>query len=69
MTAPQHVDVSIAEISRDIKYIVKRLDEGSTRFDMVEARVEKLEGHVNKLYGGLIIASFIVPVVLRFMEK
>jgi len=42
MTAPaSNVDVAIAEISRDIKYIAKRLDEGTVRFDMVEARVAK----------------------------
>jgi hypothetical protein len=70
MTAPaSNVDVAIAEISRDIKYIAKRLDEGTVRFDMVEARVAKLEDHVNRLYGGLVLASIVVPVVLRFMEK
>jgi hypothetical protein len=70
MTAPsQNVDVAIAEISRDIKYIAKRLDEGSLRFDMVEARVTKLEDHVNRLYGGLILASVVVPIALRLMEK
>jgi len=48
MTVPSpNVEVAIAEISRDIKYIAKRLDEGTVRFDMVEARVAKLEDHVN----------------------
>ena len=38
MTTPsQNVDVAIAEISRDIKYIAKRLDDGALRFDMIEA--------------------------------
>jgi hypothetical protein len=70
MTAPgSNVDVAIAEISRDIKYIAKRLDDGALRFDMIEARVSKLEDHVNRLYGGLVLASIVVPVVLRFMEK
>jgi hypothetical protein len=70
MTAPsQNVDVAIAEISRDIKYIAKRLDEGGVRFDMVEARVAKLEDHVNRLYGGLVLASVAVPIILKFMEK
>ena len=65
----QSVDVSIAEISRDIKYIAKRLDDGALRFDMIEARVAKLEDHVNRLYGGLVLASILVPIVLKFMEK
>ena len=70
MTAPsQNVDVAIAEIGKDIKYIAKRLDDGSLRFDMVEARVSKLEDHVNRLYGGLILASVVVPIALRLMEK
>ena len=70
MTAPgSSVDVAIAEISRDIKYIAKRLDDGALRFDMIEARVSKLEDHVNRLYGGLVLASIVVPIVLRFMEK
>jgi hypothetical protein len=70
MTAPaSNVDVAIAEISRDIKYIAKRLDDGALRFDMIEARVSKLEDHVNRLYGGLVLASIVVPIVLRFMEK
>ena len=70
MTAPaSNVDVAIAEISRDIKYIAKRLDEGTVRFDMIEARVSKLEDHVNRLYGGLVLASIVVPIALKFMEK
>ena len=68
-TPPPHVDVSIAEISRDIKYIAKRLDDGALRFDMIEARVAKLEDHVNRLYGGLVLASVTVPIILKFMEK
>lgn len=70
MTAPaSNVDVAIAEISRDIKYIAKRLDDGALRFDMIEARVSKLEDHVNRLYGGLVLASIVVPIALKFMEK
>ena len=70
MTAPAHnVEVSIAEISRDIKYIAKRLDDGALRFDMIAARVSKLEDHINRLYGGLVLASVVVPIALRLMEK
>jgi len=70
MTTPaQNVEVAIAEISRDIKYIAKRLDDGTMRFDLVEARVAKLEDHVNRLYGGLVLASVVVPIALKFMEK
>lgn len=70
MTVPsQNVDVAIAEISKDIKYIAKRLDDGALRFDMIEARVSKLEDHVNRLYGGLVLASVVVPIALKFMEK
>jgi len=70
MTTPTHsVEVAIAEISRDIKYIAKRLDEGGVRFDMIEARVAKLEDHINRLYGGLVLASVAVPIILKFMEK
>jgi hypothetical protein len=70
MTVPQHsVEVAIAEISRDIKYIAKRLDDGALRFDMIEARVAKLEDHVNRLYGGLVLASILVPIALRLMER
>jgi len=70
MTAQSpNVEVAIAEISRDIKYIAKRLDEGTVRFDMVEARVAKLEDHVNRLYGGLVLASIVVPIALKFMEN
>jgi len=70
MTVPsQNVDVAIAEIGKDIKYIAKRLDEGAVRFEMIEARVTKLEDHVNRLYGGLILASVVVPIALRLMEK
>jgi hypothetical protein len=70
MTAPpQNVDVAIAEIGKDIKYIAKRLDDGALRFDMIEARVSKLEDHINRLYGGLVLASVVVPIALRLMEK
>jgi len=68
-TTPQNVDVAIAEIGKDIKYIAKRLDDGALRFEMIEARVSKLEDHVNRLYGGLVLASVVVPIALKFMEK
>ena len=38
-------------------------------FDMIEERVAKLEDHVNRLYGGLVLASILVPIALRLMEK
>jgi len=68
MTAQSpNVEVAIAEISRDIKYIAKRLDEGTVRFDMVEARVAKLADHVNRMYGGLVLAPLVVPMALTFV--
>ena len=33
------VEVSIAEIAKDIKYIIKRLEEGTVRFEVIEAQL------------------------------
>jgi len=63
--SPHNVEVSIAEIGKDIKYIAKRLDDGALRFDMIEARVSKLEDHINRLYGGLVLAS-VDPLIVKF---
>lgn len=62
-------EIAIAEIARDIKYIAKRLDEGSANFTHIEARLSQLEGHINKLYGGLVLSSILIPIILRYMEK
>ena len=60
------VEVSIAEIAKDIKYIIKRLDEGTARFEIIEAQLADHEKHIQRLYGALAVVAFVVPLIVKF---
>ena len=60
------LEVSIAEISKDIKYIIKRLDEGTARFEAIEAQLAEHEKHINRLYGAIAICAFVIPLIIKY---
>jgi len=65
----QSIEVSIAEISKDIKYIIKRLDENTQRFIELERQIAEHDRHINRLYGGIALATFIVPLIVAVIVR
>lgn len=64
MTAPS-LEVTIAEISKDIKYIIRRLEEGNARFEVIEAQLAEHEKHIQRLYGALAVVAFVLPFIVK----
>jgi hypothetical protein len=60
------LEVSIAEISKDIKYIIKRLEENTARFEVIEGQIAEHEKHINRLYGAIALCAFIIPIILKY---
>lgn len=65
MTVPS-LEVSIAEISRDIKYIIKRIDENDTEIREFRQRVAMLE---KQFYAATIIGSLLWAIVLLWLRS
>lgn len=61
------IDVAIAEMAKDIKYIIKRLDEGTARFEIIEAQLAEHEKQLQRLNTGLAIAAFIIPLIVAYL--
>lgn len=59
------IDVTIAEMAKDIKYIIKRLDEGTVRFEEIEAQLAEHEKHIQRLYGALGVVAFVLPFIVK----
>ncbi|CAB4158549.1 hypothetical protein UFOVP698_18 [uncultured Caudovirales phage] len=60
------LEVSIAEISRDIKYIIKRIDENDAEIREFRQRVTILE---KQFYAATIIGSLLWAVVLLWIRQ
>jgi hypothetical protein len=60
------LEVSIAEISKDIQYIIKRLEENTARFETIEAQIAEHEKHINRLYGAIALCAFIIPIIFKY---
>lgn len=65
MTNMPPLEVTIAEISRDIKYIIKRLDEGDANFKEFEKRIATLE---KQFYAAALIGSLLWAIVLLWLR-
>jgi dGTP triphosphohydrolase len=77
MTSVPPLEVTIAEISRDIKYIIKRLDEGDANFKELDKRIftiekefeKRMSEYEKKFYAATVIASLVWGVVLLWIRQ
>jgi DNA-binding HxlR family transcriptional regulator len=68
MTQPS-IEVILAEIGKDIKHIIRRLDEGNNRFDQIEREISEHDKQINRLFGGIALAMFIVPIIVAIVVR
>ena len=61
------VEVKLARLEEKIDTVLRRLESGDRQFREIEERVQSLERRVNLLWGGLILASVIIPYIVRFL--
>jgi hypothetical protein len=61
------VEVKLARLEEKIDTVLRRLENGDRQFREIEQQVQSLERRVNLLWGGLILASVIIPYIVRFL--
>ena len=61
------VEVKLARLEEKIDTVLRRLENGDRQFREIEAQVQSLERRVNLLWGGLILASVVIPYIVRFL--
>lgn len=66
MTEVPSIAVTIAEIGKDIKYIMKRLDENNSNVEQLRAAIADHDRHISRLYGGIAIVAFLLPIAIKY---
>lgn len=61
------VEVKLARLEEKIDTVLRRLENGDRQFREIEQQVQSLERRVNLLWGGLILASVVIPYIVRFL--
>jgi chaperonin cofactor prefoldin len=64
---PESMEVKLARLEEKIDTIIRRLESGDKQFREMDARVKEVEQRINYLWGGLILASVIIPLFVRFL--
>lgn len=60
------IAVTIAEIGRDIKYIMKRLDDNNASMEQLRTAIAEHDRHISRLYGGIAIVAFLLPIAIKY---
>lgn len=61
------VEVKLARLEEKIDTVLRRLENGDRQFREMDERVKHLEQRINLLWGGLILASVVIPYIVRFV--
>jgi hypothetical protein len=64
---PEAVEVKLARLEEKIDTILRRLESGDKQFRDMDARVKELETRTAQLWGGLILASIAIPLIVRYL--
>lgn len=59
------VEVKLARLEEKIDTVLRRLENGDRQFRDVEARLKKVEDRMNLMWGGIIVASFVIQYGIR----
>jgi len=65
----QSIEVVLAEIGKDIKHIISRLESGDKHFGELRRQIAEHDRHINRLYGGIALATFIVPLIVALIVR
>lgn len=65
----ESVEVKLARLEEKIDTVLRRLEAGDTRFKELEQRIDKVEQNVQYIMGGVILASFVIPLLLNYLLR
>jgi|GEM_PF-3847278 len=63
----ESVEVKLARLEEKIDQVLRRLESGDRQFRELDERVAELEKTVNKLWGGLALATVMIPLIIRYL--
>lgn len=63
----ESVDVKLARLEEKIDQVLRRLENGDKQFKELDGRVAELEKNVNRLWGGLALATVLIPMIIRYL--
>lgn len=63
----ESVEVKLARLEEKIDQVLRRLENGDRQFRELDERVAELEKNVNKLWGGLALATVLIPIIIRYL--
>lgn len=63
----ESVDVKLARLEEKIDQVLRRLENGDRQFKELDGRVAELEKNVNRLWGGLALATVLIPFIIRYL--
>ena len=63
----ESVDVKLARLEEKIDQVLRRLENGDRQFRELDERVAELEKNVNRLWGGIALATVAIPMIIRYL--
>jgi chaperonin cofactor prefoldin len=63
----ESMEVKLARLEEKIDTVLRRLESGDKQFREIDERVKVLEQRIAQLWGGLAIASIVIPFVVRYL--
>jgi chromosome segregation ATPase len=63
----ESVEVKLARLEEKIDQVLRRLENGDRQFREMDGRVAHLEQQINRLWGGIALATVVIPLIIRYM--
>jgi chaperonin cofactor prefoldin len=63
----ESVEVKLARLEEKIDQVLRRLESGDRQFRELDERVAELEKNVNRLWGGIALATVLIPMIVRYL--
>ena len=63
----ESVEVKLARLEEKIDQVLRRLESGDRQFKELDERVAELEKNVNRLWGGIALATVLIPLIIRYL--
>lgn len=63
----ESVEIKLARLEEKIDQVLRRLENGDRQFRELDERVSDIEKQVNRLWGGIALATVVIPLIIRYM--